>query len=311
MLVISNERDVSVDAVVRELRSRQIPYLRLNTERMPNCGVAVSPTGGRTHLTRRDQTFCLDGVGAVWYRRPERPLYDGWDLSGAEERYFTDQWDGYLAGLASLPARWMNDPHAGQRAESKVLQLERANSLGFTVPPTLVTNDYALAGAFLEAEGGTGVIKPLASSLIDHPDDARFVFANAIDAERLREVSVVLDVAPFIVQKRITAKVDVRVTVIGDRVFAASTRVEPDVVDWRTSKDRRFTLHHLPTTEQDLCRRLVSELGLWFGAVDLALDSDGYWFLEVNQNGEWGWLQDQAGLPIAEALVSELEPSCP
>ena len=52
---------------------------------------------------------------------------------------------------------------------------------------------------------------------------------------------------------------------------------------------------------------LVHELGLRFAAIDLLADVDGrHWFLELNPNGEWGWLQQQAGLPLADALADEL-----
>jgi glutathione synthase/RimK-type ligase-like ATP-grasp enzyme len=62
----------------------------------------------------------------------------------------------------------------------------------------------------------------------------------------------------------------------------------------------------VPTDVAKRCRTLVERFGLRFGAVDLAVGSDGvYWFLELNPNGEWGWLQ-RAGLPIAEALADTL-----
>ncbi|MCZ3387408.1 MAG: hypothetical protein LH630_10710 [Actinomycetia bacterium] len=47
-------------------------------------------------------------------------------------------------------------------------------------------------------------------------------------------------------------------------------------------------------------------MSLEFGAIDLALNGDGYSFLEINPNGEWGWLQKTVGLPIAETLVDLL-----
>jgi hypothetical protein len=35
------------------------------------------------------------------------------------------------------------------------------------------------------------------------------------------------------------------------------------------------------------------------------MDGD-FFFLEVNPNGEWGWLETSLGLPIADAIVDEL-----
>jgi hypothetical protein len=47
-------------------------------------------------------------------------------------------------------------------------------------------------------------------------------------------------------------------------------------------------------------------MSLRFAGIDLVLDeSAGYWFIELNPNGEWAWLQ-AAGLPIAELIAHEL-----
>ena len=48
-------------------------------------------------------------------------------------------------------------------------------------------------------------------------------------------------------------------------------------------------------------------LGLVFGAVDLIRTPDGeHVFLEVNPAGEWGMLERDLGLPIADALAEAL-----
>jgi hypothetical protein len=40
----------------------------------------------------------------------------------------------------------------------------------------------------------------------------------------------------------------------------------------------------------------------------LICEASGRWvFLETNQNGEWGWLSDEAGLPVAGALADLLK----
>ncbi|MGI9001101.1 MAG: hypothetical protein ACR2GH_05490 [Pseudonocardia sp.] len=47
--------------------------------------------------------------------------------------------------------------------------------------------------------------------------------------------------------------------------------------------------------------------GLTFGAFDFSVTPDGrWWFLECNPAGQWGWLADETGLPIAEAIADEL-----
>jgi len=46
----------------------------------------------------------------------------------------------------------------------------------------------------------------------------------------------------------------------------------------------------------------VKEAGLLFGAVDFVEHEGKFIFLEINPNGEWGWLQKPHNVPIAETL---------
>jgi glutathione synthase/RimK-type ligase-like ATP-grasp enzyme len=55
------------------------------------------------------------------------------------------------------------------------------------------------------------------------------------------------------------------------------------------------------------CIELTKLLNLRFGAIDFICDtSDNYWFLEINPNGQWAWIENQTQAPIANSIVSEL-----
>ncbi|MCQ3024054.1 hypothetical protein NLO85_26790, partial [Pseudomonas savastanoi] len=38
-----------------------------------------------------------------------------------------------------------------------------------------------------------------------------------------------------------------------------------------------------------------------------AVQDGKLWFLEINPNGQWAWIENQTGYPIAAAIVDELE----
>jgi glutathione synthase/RimK-type ligase-like ATP-grasp enzyme len=117
----------------------------------------------------------------------------------------------------------------------------------------------------------------------------------------------------MILQREITKRADVRVTVVGDRVFAAaiSSQGSPETeVDWRRggSGDLPYQAITLPDSLSALCVQLVNSLDLRFGAIDLVWDEDGvFWFLEVNPNGQWAWIETRTGHPITAAIVDALE----
>ena len=53
---------------------------------------------------------------------------------------------------------------------------------------------------------------------------------------------------------------------------------------------------------------MFKNLGLQFGAIDLALTADrDYVFLEVNPNGECVWIEDQLRFPISDAIAKYLD----
>ncbi len=59
----------------------------------------------------------------------------------------------------------------------------------------------------------------------------------------------------------------------------------------------------LPDNMAAKLRALVSSRGLSFGACDLLRTGNDYTFLEMNPNGQWGWLEIEAGLQISKALA--------
>lgn len=53
--------------------------------------------------------------------------------------------------------------------------------------------------------------------------------------------------------------------------------------------------------------RYLRAASLAYSAFDFVVTPDGAWVaLEANGSGMWGWLAEECGLPIAEAIAEEL-----
>ena len=51
----------------------------------------------------------------------------------------------------------------------------------------------------------------------------------------------------------------------------------------------------------------MKDLGLCFGAIDMILTpKNEYVFLEVNPNGQWGWIEELTRVPISSAVANLL-----
>jgi hypothetical protein len=155
--------------------------------------------------------------------------------------------------------------------------------------------------------GDEAVCKSVASAYWEADEVPHFVFARRLRIRDLPQPTR-LALAPLTFQRAVAHKCDVRATVVGESVIAAVRKpsTADESLDWRLAPRGEWQAHALPSTVAEACSRLVNELNLRFAGIDLALDNDGnYWFIELNPNGEWGWLQ-VAGLPIAKALADEL-----
>ena len=308
ILLVTNKRDITTDFIVLELQRRALPFVRLNSEDIAAGSVRFSPADGWT-IGIGDRSVNLGDVSAGYYRRPGTPLPVAAG-DGATEDYLATEWAAVLRSIwNALDGRWLNSPFAILRAEDKPRQLWEARRLGFDIPETLVSNDFDAAAAFT-ASGGT-IGKPLRHALIERGETGEVLFTSRVGplSETDREA---VTLAPIIYQREIRKTHDIRATVIGDRVFGTAIHsqiCDETEVDWR--RGGRVDLDHevvdLPPEIVERCIALTKYLDLRYGAIDLICDEAGrYWFLEINPNGQWAWIERRTGLPLAAALVDEL-----
>lgn len=305
ILIITNKRDVSADFVIRELQRRGQTYRRINTEDLAEAACSCELPGFAWQIENEAKGHLqLEDVKVIWYRRPGNPFEElpkEAKPSIAVQRFVTEQWSTWLEALELAPeCRWVNHPESSTRFENKIRQLRLAHELGFAIPQTLVSNDPEKIRSF--AAERKIVAKALFAPLLEGETEDRFVFAEVICADDLIDDSA-LKAAPTIFQEAIIPKRDYRVTVVGDQLFAVLIGLPTGAVDWRVHQQGvTFTRLDLPSEVEHRCFEFVRRAGLIFGAIDL-LERDGIWyFLEINPSGEWGWLQQPVGVPIAEAL---------
>jgi len=309
-LVVTNKRDLTSDLIVLELKRRELPFIRLNTEDFADSLIICHPTHeSMWRVVIGGSSFGTSGIDAAYFRRPE-PISVPPGVANDGRMYCALEWHAALESLYwELGGRWLNAPHHIMLAENKLRQLRLASKCGMKIPDTLATNDPKAAAAFCQNRQVIG--KPFRQALVSLEGAESVIFTTRIHIDATTD-SQAIKVAPMILQKEIRKQFDVRVTVVGDQVFAASidSQSNPETqVDWRRSSkpDLRHLIHELPARLSAQCVQLTKMLGLRFGAIDFVLDPHGeYWFLEINPNGQWGWIESRTDLPIANAIVNEL-----
>jgi glutathione synthase/RimK-type ligase-like ATP-grasp enzyme len=295
--------------LILELEARGANFVRFNTEDYPErVGVAWDLDACRFEFGQG--TTRLDDIGAIWYRRPVAPEWTR--LSGERAGWATGEALESLRGIwRTYSGLWVNHPDANELASSKLEQLRRARHLGFDLPDTVVTNESAVVQRLAERHGSPLICKPIRSGYIELDGRERLFFTSAVTEDALASFAQG-DPTPYLFQQKIEKQHEFRVTVIGDKVFAVrldSQIREDSQVDWRRGDQMKLahTPDVLPRDTEDRCRALTRSYGLAFGAIDLALDTEGrYVFFEINPNGQWAWLEQMTDVPLRSALADLL-----
>lgn len=310
VLLVSNERDITTDYIVLELQKRGTPYWRLNTERIADLLVSFDPKDNEWVLEDAEQERCLtrSQIRSAYYRRPGLPLPD---LTGSIGSYRRHEWNSWLWSFyKALEGFWLSSPDVIEAAENKPRQQRLAVELGFQVPDTLITNSLSRAQVF--AAGREIIGKPLRSALLNPDRDEGAIIYTSKMPSLVEDDREGFAATPLILQQEIKKRSDVRVTVVGERVFATSidSQMRPETrVDWRKGQfdDLPHRAISLDTELTTRCIAITKALGLRFGAIDLIEDEAGaFWFLEINPNGQWAWIERRTGQPISSAIVDEL-----
>ena len=318
VLLVTTRLDSASDLVADALRRAGVRFFRLNTEDLPlgarsSCEFRTGPRRLRWHS--EDRTASLDEVKRVWFRRHRLPVLPP-DMVPAHAEYCLreSQWfvRGFLLNLAQqVPAaNWMSLPANIQRAESKMLQLHVAGTLGLACPETLISNNPDEIRVFWDRQEGRVIAKPLRLGFFDYGDVQTAAYTTAVSAADLATDDA-LAVAPVIYQRHLEKRCDIRVTIVGDFIYAAaihSQDTDSARVDWRRSDvELEHETHVLPDEIAAACQRLMKALNLHYGAIDLVLaPNDQYYFLEINPNGQWLWLEDKLRFPISNKIVEWL-----
>ena len=333
VLILTHDYDPEVTFLTIKLRSKGIPCIRLNTNDIPDeqlrVRYSIGPGSPKPNIefALGQQEFSPSRVSAVLLRQFDLKEANFYGNEFARE-YSLQQWSSAFQILqGSLGCKWINSLGATIQANDCIRQLSAAKAVGFDIPETLITNDPTTAMDFYSLHEGNIIVKGL-----NHHD---LVVGNKLYSTYARPVSDLqllireggLAAAPCVWQQKITKRSELRITVIGENVFAAElgSRVlgekNPHNVDiHHYLSDSNFPIKKVDRLSDkivDGCIKLAKSLGLEYAAIDFAIDREDYddddanitkaIFLEVNPTGEWYWIESKTGLRMTDAMADLIE----
>jgi len=310
ILILTNGDDATADWVCRAMSKRA--YLRLDTDRLPQSAV-LRGNDRKVELRANGRWHRPDDFTGVWYRRPRGIRFPGRAPAGEKQHAAGEYTAALEAFLVMIPeSLWINSPSRNATASHKLEQLQRAATLGFQVPKTLVTQEPAEVRRFWRRCNGELILKPLSHGQVEHRSRHELIYTSAFRKDDLKRATLIRR-CPTLFQERIAKSTDIRVTVVDDDIQAAellATDAGSQRLDIRRNNmtDVNHRRTKLPPALSRRLLRLLKSYGLRFGAVDFVRDSAGRWFfLEINPNGQWAWL-DLAGVTDSRsALIKSLQ----
>lgn len=261
--------------------------------------------GGRTDLCQRKPV-------TIWWRRPGR-LVVPFEVHPDDREFVRQETSKFLVGLwHHLPhgTAYVNPPAHAVLADRKPYQLRIAREVGFSIPPTLFSNDPAEIRMAIRSWGGRAIYKPLGSVHNFWLDSDRqrllALFTTAIDESSLPDDRT-LSLTPGIYQPLLSKAFELRVTVFGATVFATkilSQEQERSRIDWRHGqRNLRYQAVTAPRKLRQLCVTMLRRLGLLVGCFDFVVTpQEEMVFLEVNEGGQFLWLESACGAPLLDAF---------
>jgi glutathione synthase/RimK-type ligase-like ATP-grasp enzyme len=247
----------------------------------------------------------LTGFVSVWWRRPQAPQVSAAIVRPSHRSFAANEADQALSGLwHALDAFWINDPKRDEVAHRKPFQLRVAQDVGLQIPDTLMTNDPDEARLFIDRHGYRNVVFKSFSATQTEWRETRLLGREELHAlDNVRH-------APVIFQEYVEAAHDLRVTVVGRQVFAAAIHSQETAypVDFRMDMGHaRVEAVALPEPVEGRLFALMDRLGLVYGAIDMRrTPDDRHVFLEINPAGQFLFIEQLTGQPIAATLAAAL-----
>ena len=313
VLILAREIEPQVDRVVEELTGRGVPVFRTDLAAFPQrltLEARMEPDGWAGTLATAHREVKLGDIRSIWYRHPSHfDIVDG--MSRPERRLAAAEARVGIAGvLCSLDVLWVNYP--SREADAlKPRQLDVARRCGLCVPQSLITNRAGAVRDFAAAVDGPLAGKNLSAASLVEAGHIQTAYTRRLEPDDLTDLSGVETTAHLFQEFTDDKAFEVRVTVVGERVFAAAIHAhsEPARIDFRTDyANLTYSVVEPPEPVLNGMREFLRTFDLSFGAFDFAVTSAEDWVLyECNPFGQYGWLEDALDLPITAAIADLLE----
>jgi len=242
--------------------------------------------------------FTVEAGDVVWIRRPGHPTHNP-AVSEADRKFAEMEYRSFYHSLAytleMFPVWCVNKFSAARFIHNKAAQLFLARACGLRVPGTLLSNSPGRIRELLARNSHRTIGKGFTPHVWQRSDEEGVSVTETFELtpDRL-PADEVLTYAPGIYQNMVDKEFDVRMVLMGHRLYAFALRNPKKALDWRQDAGLGNIQVEIVATPPDVEKGILAfarKANICFGSVDFAVDKNGqWWFLEINEQGQFLWL---------------------
>ena len=309
ILVYSKKDDPSSERICQKLSCRGIGNKALFIDDYPFFSSNFSMIDNR--ITSNFSRMNLSNVSAIYFRLLIFSSVPGLKMPNMYRDFLSRELTSLFMGqLMTLNLKWVNNPFYAHMAGYKLAQLEQARKFGFSIPDTCISTDQDSLFDFYQKKRKKGselITKAIHLGYVqsDNSDEDEAIFTQGVVIDSIDDIP---PNQPLLLQEKIKADYEIRCFVIGDKVLAAKIEFPDSYVDYREADISliKATPIILPQFASQACFHLTERFNLEYSAIDILCRNGEYFFIDFNSTGDWIWYEDNARLPISDAIVKLL-----
>lgn len=291
ILIISRDSDTTTDLVMEWLSHWSLPHLRLNEDLYEDIFVDY----GKKIIRIKDTD--ISDIKVVWFRKfPNIIMDEEKDLiqkkiyksvvnfrirEGVSFREY------FFQTLNDNNVKWLTNPFCSN--ENKLLQMDVAIKHGLSIPETYILTSKQEILKLIE-DNGEYITKPFENCMHIMLAGKSIGMKTSVINSYINDIPN--EFPPSLVQRRIDKKYELRIFFLLGKFFTAKICDEDlSEVDHRINMIHlkgRFENFTLPAVIEQKLSKVMEEIGLNCGSIDMIIDSkDDFFFLEINPTGQF------------------------
>lgn len=298
VLVLTYEDDPHANSVCDYFEKTDINYFRVDTDKIiRDYKITFDSKSGSFIISNELRKAVIDESWNIWNRRiikPDVPTGIPRDIEKIILNETKSTWDSLLF---THKGKIVNDPRAQYTANNKIDQIlfAKSNNRQINIPLTILSND---PDKFLSFCGDNDRVchKLQNMSCVVKDEEPLTIYTNIVKKEDLEHIHLIRN-HPSLFQCYIDKEYELRITSLEEKVIGIaihSQNSEKSKIDFRKYdfEKVKYEKVDLPNNVTSFCLELLKHYNLSFGEIDMIYTKEGeYYFLELNPNGQWLWLE--------------------